>query len=120
MAAESSLDAGSRRTGYPRGHIGERGGSMDDHAQGTLSDEDIKTILPVGGVATTLETDPDRTSEVEVRFVAETPLRTRVELEHRNLDRHGPNWEAVGEGVGGDEGWPLYLARFAALFTQGS
>jgi hypothetical protein len=32
---------------------------MDDHAQGTLSDEDIKTILPVGGVATTLETDPD-------------------------------------------------------------
>jgi uncharacterized protein YndB with AHSA1/START domain len=68
----------------------------------------------------TLEPDPDRTSEVEVRFVAETPLRTRVELEHRNLDRHGPNWEAVGEGVDGDEGWPLYLARFAALFTQGS
>ncbi len=58
MAAESSLDAGSRRTGYPRGHIGERGGSMDDNTQGTLSDEDIKTILPVGGVATTLETNP--------------------------------------------------------------
>ena len=32
---------------------------MDDNTQGTLSDEDIKTILPVGGVATTLETDPD-------------------------------------------------------------
>ena len=32
---------------------------MDDDTQGTLSDEDIKTILPVGGVATTLETDPD-------------------------------------------------------------
>ena len=32
---------------------------MDDHAPGTLSDEDIKTILPDGGVATTLETDPD-------------------------------------------------------------
>ena len=31
---------------------------MDDNTQGTLSDEDIKTILPVGGVATTLETDP--------------------------------------------------------------
>jgi hypothetical protein len=59
MAAESSPGTGSRRTGYPRGHIGERGGSMDDTTQGTLSDEDIKTILPVGGVATTLETDPD-------------------------------------------------------------
>jgi len=32
---------------------------MDDRAHATLSDEDIKTILPVGGVATTLETDPD-------------------------------------------------------------
>ncbi|GAA0212338.1 SRPBCC family protein [Saccharothrix mutabilis subsp. mutabilis] len=63
----------------------------------------------------TVETDPARTSEVEVRFVAEAPGRTRVELEHRHLDRHGPGWESVGEGVGGDGGWPLYLARFAEL-----
>jgi hypothetical protein len=32
---------------------------MDDGTQGTLSDEDIRTVLPVGGVATKLETDPD-------------------------------------------------------------
>jgi len=30
-----------------------------DGTQGTLSDEDIRTVLPVGGVATKLETDPD-------------------------------------------------------------
>jgi uncharacterized protein YndB with AHSA1/START domain len=60
-----------------------------------------------------IETDPDRTSEVEVRFVAEEPGRTRVELEHRNLDRHGEGWEGVREGVQGDGGWPLYLDRFA-------
>jgi uncharacterized protein YndB with AHSA1/START domain len=66
-----------------------------------------------------IETDPDRTSEVEVRFVAETPHRTRVELEHRHLDRHGPGWQSVSDGVGHDEGWPLYLARYAAL-TVGS
>jgi uncharacterized protein YndB with AHSA1/START domain len=60
-----------------------------------------------------IETDPGRASEVDVRFIAETPERTRVELEHRNLDRHGEGWEGVREGVAGDQGWPLYLGRFA-------
>jgi len=60
-----------------------------------------------------IETDPSRTSEVEVRFIAETPDRTRVELEHRNLDRHGEGWEGLREGVGGDQGWPLYLKGFS-------
>jgi uncharacterized protein YndB with AHSA1/START domain len=63
-----------------------------------------------------IETDRERTSEVEVRFIAETPERTRVELEHRNLDRHGDGWEGVREGVQSNQGWPLYLERFAALF----
>jgi uncharacterized protein YndB with AHSA1/START domain len=66
-----------------------------------------------------VEADPDRTSEVEVTFVAEGPERTRVELEHRHLDRHGPGWEAVSGGVGHDQGWPLYLERYAALFIAG-
>jgi uncharacterized protein YndB with AHSA1/START domain len=60
-----------------------------------------------------IETDLDKTSEVEVRFIAEASDRTRVELEHRNLDRHGPGWEAERDGVAGDGGWPLYLERFA-------
>jgi uncharacterized protein YndB with AHSA1/START domain len=60
-----------------------------------------------------IETDLDKTSEVEVRFIAESPDRTRVELEHRNLDRHGDGWEQEREGVGGEQGWPLYLIRFA-------
>jgi uncharacterized protein YndB with AHSA1/START domain len=64
-----------------------------------------------------LETDPERTSEVEVRFVPETPERTRVELEHRNLDRHGDGWEGVREGVAGEGGWPLYLDRYSQAVT---
>lgn len=60
-------------------------------------------------------TDPDQTSEVEVRFVAETPRRTRVELEHRNIDRHGSGWEAISRGVDDEAGWPLYLARYASV-----
>jgi uncharacterized protein YndB with AHSA1/START domain len=62
-----------------------------------------------------IETDPAKTSEFEVRFVPETPGRTRVELEHRNLERHGEGWEGVRDGVDGDQGWPLYLRRFADL-----
>ena len=62
-----------------------------------------------------LETDPEKTSEVEVRFYPEAPDRTRVELEHRNLDRHGAGWEAVRDGVAAADGWPLYLQRFAEV-----
>ena len=61
------------------------------------------------------ESDPAKTSEWEVRFVAETPQRTRVEIDHRNLDRHGEGWEGVRDGVGGDQGWPLYLSRYTAV-----
>lgn len=64
-----------------------------------------------------LETDPERCSEVEVRFVAETPERTRVELEHRNLDRHGAGWESEREAVDNQGGWPVFLTRFAALIN---
>lgn len=62
-----------------------------------------------------IETDPDRVSEVEVRFVADGDAATRVEIEHRNLDRHGPGWEAVRDGIADDQGWQLYLDRFASL-----
>jgi uncharacterized protein YndB with AHSA1/START domain len=60
-----------------------------------------------------LETDHERTSEVEVRFVAEGAHRTRVELEHRNLDRHGEGWEGMRDAVGAPNGWGAGLKAFA-------
>jgi uncharacterized protein YndB with AHSA1/START domain len=65
-----------------------------------------------------IETDAARTSEVEVRFIAGTAERTRLELEHRHLDRHGPEWDGVREGVDGDQGWPRYLDRYRSLIAS--
>jgi uncharacterized protein YndB with AHSA1/START domain len=65
-----------------------------------------------------IETDLEKTSEVEVRFIAETTERTRVELEHRNLDRHGEGWEGIRDSVGSPDGWPDGLQRFAELITD--
>jgi uncharacterized protein YndB with AHSA1/START domain len=60
-----------------------------------------------------IETDPERTSEVEVCFVPEGAGRTRVELEHRHLDRHGEGWEQMRDSVGAADGWNSGLQRFA-------
>ena len=65
-----------------------------------------------------LESDPDRTSEIEVRFVPEGPARTRVELEHRHLDRHGEGWEQMRDAVGSPDGWNIGLARLAACLAD--
>jgi uncharacterized protein YndB with AHSA1/START domain len=60
-----------------------------------------------------IETDPDRTSEVEVRFIAEEGDRTRVELEHRGLERHGEGCESMAAAVGSPNGWTGGLEAFA-------
>ena len=59
-----------------------------------------------------IESDPDRTSEVEVRFSSEAPDRTRVELEHRNLERHGDGWESARDALTGEGGWDWCLQAF--------
>jgi uncharacterized protein YndB with AHSA1/START domain len=60
-----------------------------------------------------VESNPERTSEVEIRFVSEGSARTRVELEHRNLDRHGEGWQQMRDAVGSSGGWEVGMRRFA-------
>ena len=60
-----------------------------------------------------VETDLERTSEVAISFTAEGENRTRVDLEHRKLDRHGEGWEKMRDAVGSPDGWGMGLRRFA-------
>lgn len=66
-----------------------------------------------------LETDADRASEVEVTFTAIDARRTRVELVHRALDRHGDGWQEVRSALAAEQGWPLYLGRYAGIVAAG-
>ena len=58
--------------------------------------------------------DPSHASEVEVRFVAEGPSQTRVELEHRGFERHGAGGEGVRAGIDAPSGWTAVLE----VYTQ--
>jgi uncharacterized protein YndB with AHSA1/START domain len=58
-----------------------------------------------------VETDPAKTSEIEVTFTADGPSRTKVVLTHRNLDRHGTGWDGMRDAL--SQGWSL--ARFAEV-----
>jgi uncharacterized protein YndB with AHSA1/START domain len=100
------------------GHIYDRGtdGSECHWARILAYEPPIRVVFSWDiGPTWQIETDPDHASEVEVTFIAEAPDRTLVQLEHRHLDRHGPGWESVRDGVADDQGWPLYLDRYAAL-----
>jgi uncharacterized protein YndB with AHSA1/START domain len=57
--------------------------------------------------------NPEKASEVEVRFFADAADKTRVELEHRKLERHGESWEKVRTGVDSPGGWTAILEHFA-------
>ncbi len=52
-----------------------------------------------------IEPDPDRASEVEIRFVADGRDRTEVRLEHRGFARHGDGWRDNLNGMASDQGW---------------
>ena len=62
--------------------------------------------------------DPNLITEVEVRFIAEDADATRVELEHRNLERMGDGADAMRDKIDGPGGWGDLLQLFAQSATQ--
>ena len=57
--------------------------------------------------------DPSFVTEVEVVFTALGPKRTRVQLEHRDLERYGDDAAAFRKTIDEAGGWGLLLESFA-------
>jgi uncharacterized protein YndB with AHSA1/START domain len=58
-------------------------------------------------------------SEVELEFIAEGPEATRVEFEHRRLERHGVGWQELRKAVDAPGGWTLVLAQYVEAGNAG-
>jgi len=59
-----------------------------------------------------VDLDPANSSEVDIRFTPEPGGRTRVDLEHRHLERHGKDVEQLRRAIGGPGGWSGLLQMF--------
>jgi DNA-binding transcriptional ArsR family regulator/uncharacterized protein YndB with AHSA1/START domain len=70
------------------------------------------------GTGWTYEPDPARGSEIEVRFLAETPQRTRVEFEHRHLERYGAQAERMRAAVDAPSGAAGVVQAYAACLSE--
>ena len=57
--------------------------------------------------------DPDLKTEIEVRFIAESNDTTRVELEHRKLDRYGARRDEMRRIFDTEGDWGRLLQMFA-------
>lgn len=62
--------------------------------------------------------NPSTASRVEVTFHDEGGGRTRVELVHSELDRHGEGWQHLRERVSAPGGWSDLLAALAAAVAH--
>ena len=62
--------------------------------------------------------EPDLKTEIEVRFIAEGRDATRVELEHRKLDRYGARRDEMRRIFDTEGDWGRLLAMFAARAVE--
>lgn len=62
--------------------------------------------------------DPNLSTIVEVRFIADGKARTRVELEHRGLEAYGDRAGQIEGIYGGPDGWTDILGHYAVAVAD--
>jgi uncharacterized protein YndB with AHSA1/START domain len=90
--------------------IGEDGSECDNGR--VLAWEPPQRVLLAWQINADWQYDPDLLTEVEVNFIAEGANRTRVELEHRHLERMGAKAETARAAVDAPGGWGALLESF--------
>jgi uncharacterized protein YndB with AHSA1/START domain len=60
----------------------------------------------------TFQPDVAKSSEVEIRFTAQPGGMTRVDLEHRLLDRHGAAAGTMRTTIDSENGWGMLLKTY--------
>lgn len=68
----------------------------------------------------TYQPDVSQSSEVEIRFTPEPGGMTRVDLEHRYLDRHGAGAGTMRTAIDSDGGWGGLLKMYADRVARDS
>ncbi|WP_240771870.1 metalloregulator ArsR/SmtB family transcription factor [Nocardia sp. CS682] len=63
------------------------------------------------------DADPDHASEIEIRFAPEGPDQTKVDVEHRNIERLVQG-QGVYDGINQGGGWQANLDAYAAALAN--
>lgn len=104
---EHSVYGAGGTVGFAGGRLVERGPDGSEAVWGTVLDwqppERLRLTWHPGS-------DPDKATEVEVRFAAVTDDLTQVTLEHRGWERYA---DPAAARTSYDKGWPSVLGTFA-------
>jgi uncharacterized protein YndB with AHSA1/START domain len=83
-----------------------------------LAWEPPKRLLLAWQIGADWRFDPGLVTELEITFAGQPDGSTRVELEHRNLERFGPKATAMRAMIGAPDGWAKKLEAFGAFASQ--
>jgi hypothetical protein len=75
-------------------------------------------ILFAWHINASFQLDPSFVTEVEISFVPEGKDRTRVTLEHRNLEKFGENAETIRKRLDSDGAWAFQLKKFGLFINK--
>lgn len=92
----------------------ERGADGSECPWGYVIDwEPPRRLLLAWQISADWSYDPALVTELEIRFTAEGANTTRIDLEHRNLERYGDQADKVRASIDSDNGWPGLLKAYA-------